>query len=150
MNPWILALTLFCSAPAFADGDWTHFGNAFTVTDKPIASADFLADPSKFEGQTVMIEGRVADVCQKAGCWLVLAEGDKSIRIRTKAHRFFVAKDSTGKMARIEGLVKSHKVDAKQVAHYESESQKGAVVPEKQANSETVFELIASGVSIQK
>jgi hypothetical protein len=47
-------------------------------------------------------------------------------------------------------LVKSHKVDAKQVAHYESESQKGAVVPEKQANSETVFELIASGVSIQK
>ena len=144
----ILAALIF-SAPAFADDTWTHFGNPFTITDTPLSSVAFLNDPSKFDGQTVMIEGRIADVCQKAGCWLVLAEGDKSIRIRTKAHRFFVAKDAKGKTGKFEGLVKSHKVDAKQVAHYESESTDGAVIPEKQAKTEQVFELIASGVSIK-
>jgi hypothetical protein len=61
-----------------------------------------------------------------------------------------VAKDATGQTARIEGVVKSTKVDAKKVAHYESESINKEIIPEKQAKSELVFELIASGVSIKK
>jgi hypothetical protein len=149
MNRSLLLAAVLFSTPAFGDDAWTHFGNPFTVTDSPVSSVDLLKDPSQFNGKTVMVEGRIADVCQKAGCWLVLAEGDKSIRIRTKAHRFFVAKDSAGKTAKIEGLVKSHKVDAQKVAHYESESSEGAVIPEKQAKSDMVFELIASGVSIK-
>lgn len=150
MKSWMLLTALFCSTPAVADGEWTHYGNPFTVTDTPVTSVDFLAAPEKYDGKTLMVEGRIADVCQKAGCWLVLAEGDKSIRVRTKAHKFLVAKDATGQTARIEGVVKSTKVDAKKVAHYESESINKEIIPEKQAKSELVFELIASGVSIKK
>jgi len=147
----LLLICSFLFAPAsLADEAWTHYGNAFTLKETPIASVDFLKDPSKYDGQNIMVEGPIADVCQKAGCWLVLADGDKSIRVRTKAHRFLVAKDSTGKTARIEGLVKSTKVDAQRVAHYESESINKEIIPEKQAKSDLVFELIASGISIGK
>ena len=150
MKNVVFACALFLSSAALAEEAWTHYGNEFTLKDTPIASSTFLADPGKYDGQTIMVEGPIADVCQKAGCWLVLAEGDKSIRVRTKAHRFLVAKDSTGQTARIEGLVKSTKVDAQRVAHYESESVNKEIIPEKQANSDRVFELIASGISIKR
>lgn len=149
MRILISALLLTLSTISFADEGWTHFGKPFTVTETPIASVDFLQEPAQYDGKTVMVEGRVADVCQKAGCWLVLAEGDKSIRIRTKAHAFLVAKDGTGKTAKIEGLVKSHKVDPKKVAHYESESVNKEIIPEKQAGTEVVYELIATGVAFK-
>jgi hypothetical protein len=150
MKALIAAVLLTFSTVSFADDAWTHFGNPFTVTEAPIASVEFLKDPAKYNGTTVMVEGRVADVCQKAGCWLVLAEGDKSIRIRTKGHGFLVAKDGTGKTAKIEGVVKSHKVDAERVAHYESESVNKEIIPEKQAGTEIVYELIATGVAFKK
>jgi len=145
-----LVFLMTLSTIALADDAWTHYGNEFTVKETPVSSVDLLADPSKYDGKTIMVEGRVADVCQKAGCWLVLAEGDKSIRVRTKAHKFFVAKDTTGYLARIEGLVQSHKVDPEKVAHYEGESANKDIIPEKQAKSDTVFELVASGISMQK
>ena len=149
MNAFFYALFLAASPPAFADGGWTHFGNPFTVTEAPVTSVDLLADPAKYAGETIMVEGRVADVCQKAGCWLVMAENDKSIRIRTKAHKFLVAKDGTGKVAKIEGTVRSHKVDPKRVAHYESESVNKEIIPEKQAGTEVVFEFVATGVAFK-
>lgn len=149
MTSMIFALLVSLSSPSFAGEGWTHFGNPFTITETPITSVDLLKDPSKYDGSTVMVEGKVADVCQKAGCWLVLAEGDKSIRIRTKAHAFLVAKDGTGKTAKIEGLVRSHKVDPKRVAHYESESVNKEVIPEKQAGTEIVYELVATGVAFK-
>ena len=80
MKSWMLLTALLCSTPAVADGEWTHYGNPFTVTDTPVTSVDFLAAPEKYDGKTLMVEGRIADVCQKAGCWLVLAEGDKAHR----------------------------------------------------------------------
>ena len=145
----LLALALTLSTAAFAEGAWTHYGNEFTLTDAPIPATELLADPSQFDGKKIMVEGRVADVCQKAGCWLVLAEGDKSIRVRTKAHKFLVAKDTTGYTARIEGEVRSHKIDPKRVAHYEGESVNKEIIPEKQVKSDTTYELIAFGIAMQ-
>ena len=150
MKTTLLVALFALSNGAFADDGWTHYGSEFTLSDAPITSVDLLKNPAQFDGKTILVEGRVADVCQKAGCWLVLAEGDKSIRVRTKAHRFVVAKDGSGKTARIEGLVKATKVDAKMVAHFESESINKEIIPEKQAESDLVFELIASSVAFKK
>ena len=149
MKNLVLAFALFFSTAAFAGEEWTHYGNEFTLTDTPIPATELLADPSQFDGKKIMVEGRVADVCQKAGCWLVLAEGDKSIRVRTKAHKFLVAKDTTGYTARIEGEVRSHKIDPKKVAHYEGESVNKEIIPEKQVKSDTTYELIAFGIAMQ-
>ena len=150
MKLWMLIAAITFTSTSWAEDAWTHYGNPFTLTEKPITSVDLLNDPSKYDGKTIMVEGPIADVCQKAGCWLVLAEGDTSIRVRTKAHKFLVAKDSTGQTARIEGVIKSTKVDAKKVAHYESESVNKEIIPEKQAKSDVVFEFIASGISIKR
>jgi hypothetical protein len=148
-----LALSLFLvSAPAAAEAPanttWVSYGQPMTVETTPIPAKDFLADPSAHVGKTVLIEGRIADVCQKAGCWMVLAEGDKSIRVLTKAHKFSVAKDSTGQECRIEGEVRAKEIKAEEVAHFESESAKKDLIPEKSVQGTMTYELVASGVQL--
>ena len=126
-----------------------HFGEAFTVEDVT-AAATLLTTPADYVDKNIRVEGRVTDVCQKAGCWLVLAEGDKSIRVLTKAHKFFVAKDSTGQTCRIEGVVNAKDIDPETVAHFESESANKDVIPEKSVEGTKTFELVASGIQIQR
>ena len=149
----LLAATLFiatASAETPAEQPWVTYGNAFTTEGSPISAKDLLADPAPHTGKTVLVEGRIADVCQKAGCWLVLAEGDKSMRVLTKAHKFFVAKDSTGQTCRIEGVVNSKAIDPATVAHFEEESANKDIIPENKATGDTVYELTATGIHIQR
>ena len=78
------------------------FGAPFAIEEVTQAKAVF-DNPEGFVGKTVRVEGSVRDVCQKMGCWMVISEGEKSMRITTKDHKFFVAKDGAGSKCHIEG-----------------------------------------------
>lgn len=148
-----IALTFFLfSAPAVAEAPaeaaWVNYGQPATLKSEPISAVDFLADPSAHVDKTVLVEGRVADVCQKKGCWMVLAEGDKSIRVLTKDHKFGIAMDSTGQSCRIEGVVKSKEIKAEEVAHFEGESANKDVIPEKKVKGNMTYELVASSIQL--
>jgi hypothetical protein len=124
---------------------WTHFGEQFTLTDS-IKVVDLLAEPAPHVDKELLVEGTVLDVCQKAGCWMVIAAGDKNIRVTVKEHGFAVAKDGAGQWARIQGTLKALEVDQKTVEHFEGESAKPEVMPEKQGQT---YQLIATGVAFQ-
>jgi hypothetical protein len=127
----------------------THFGTEFSIANS-ITAVDVMADPAKFAGAPVHVTGRVADVCQKAGCWMVLAEGDKTLRVTMKDHSFSVAKDGAGAQCEIEGTLVAKEVDADTVAHLEGESAKPEMMPEKGKVGETVYELVATGVKFTR
>ena len=141
-------------APKAADAattatDWKHYGDAFTVKES-LAAADLLANPSSFDGKTVLVEGRVADVCAKMGCWMVVAHEGQTMRVRMKDHAFFVDKQGKGNDCRIEGVVVALEVDPKTVAHFESESRETDKMPEKGLEAGTlIYELVASGVAMK-
>ena len=122
-----------------------NYGSPFTI-DKAMPAADLLNDPEKFVGQNVRIEGKVSDVCQKMGCWMVISEADKHMRITTKDHKFFVAKDGAGNHCHIEGKVISRELDPERTAHFESETSKDAPMPEKQAKDNKTYEIVASSI----
>lgn len=44
------------------------------------------------------ISGEVREVCQKEGCWLILADGTAWARVRTKDHAFLVHKNLSGRV----------------------------------------------------
>jgi hypothetical protein len=134
------------AAEAPADG-WTSFGapvDASTV----VPAATLLADPKSYVGQNLVVSGRVADVCTKAGCWMVIAEGEETMRIRMKDHAFAVAKDGAGSDCRVQGEVVEIQVDPATVAHFESESRKPEMMPEKPGKS-VVYEMVAAGVEFK-
>ncbi len=49
-------------------------------------------------GEARKISGEVREVCQKEGCWLILADGTHWARVRTKDHAFLVHKDLAGRV----------------------------------------------------
>ncbi len=125
-----------------------HFGAPFAVTES-IQAAALLDDPAAQVGKTIKVEGRVADVCQKAGCWMVISDENRTMRVLMKDHEFSVAKDGTGAWATIEGTVVEKANDKAEAEHYASEAAKPELGPEATAG-EKKFELVATAVELKR
>jgi len=52
---------------------------------------DYAGKPAKFKG-------RITQVCQKEGCWLMIESKAQAARIKTKDHAFVIPKDSKGEV----------------------------------------------------
>ena len=145
VSAFVLAIPLLVRSGE--TGEWMNFGSAFTV-EKAAPAKDVLADPASFAGKTVRIEGRVADVCQNKGCWLVVTEGQKSVRVTMKDYGFFVPIDSAGATADLEGTFVEKPVDPAHEAHIASE----APHPELQPKTDNgkMYELVATAIRIKK
>jgi len=138
-------------APATAaenSAGWAHYGAPFAAT-QTVSAATLLADPAKYAGQTVQVTGRVVDVCSKAGCWMVVAEGDRSMRVLMKDHAFSVDKQGAGSDCKVEGVVEAKEIDPATVQHFAEESAKPEAMPEKGASG-VIYQLVASGVEMKR
>ena len=131
-----------------ASKDWEYYGEAFTVT-KSIPASEVIGNPAAHLDGPIRVTGTVSDVCQKKGCWLVLSEGENHMRVLMKDHSFAVNMKGTGFLCDIEGTVVAEKPNPDATAHYESEGQEGAPVPEK-GDTEVTYRLIASSVRMRK
>ena len=126
-----------------------HFGEAFTV-EAVTPAADLLGDPASWVDKTVRVEGKVTDVCQKAGCWLVITDDTNHMRVRTKDHGFAVDKSGAGTTSQIEGLVVALPLNPEDVAHFVSESSEDAVIPEHKATGDFTYEIVATAVELRR
>ena len=135
-------------AEAAAAGEWSHYGAPFTLTSAKPAT-EVLGAPAQFADQTVQVEGKVTDVCQKAGCWMVITDDERTMRVLMKDHAFSVDKGGTGALCRVEGQIIAKEIDPEEVAHFASESANADQMPEKQATDNTIFELHATGVAMK-
>lgn len=106
-----LAIALLCGSAAQAHGGHEHAADVPTpsavVDGKPVYGAAMpegaatpigtvLAQPADYAGKTAKFSGRVTKVCQKKGCWMVLADGEQSARVMFGRDDFFIPKDSSG------------------------------------------------------
>lgn len=133
-------------------GGWAHFGSSFTVDPSATLTCEqLLADPAAQVDRTVRVTGRVADVCQSQGCWMVLTpkqatSADQVIRVTMRDHAFSVDKQGAGRETELEGILVQKEIDPDTVAHYESEAGDATAVPERQGMA---YELVASVVRIR-
>ncbi len=88
-------------------------------TRQPVGIAAALQQPEQYSEQAV-ISGRVTRVCQKKGCWMILAEGDAFARVDFNDHSFLIPKDSAGE-AEVYGRLVAKELSDEQIAHYQSE-----------------------------
>ncbi len=100
----LIALSLLAFAPAFAasepepvavvDGH-PVYGEQMPAGD-PTAIGQVLADVEQYAGKPQKFSGRVTKVCQKKGCWMVIADGEQSARVMFGEDDFFIPKDTSG------------------------------------------------------
>ncbi len=129
---------------------WAHYGEPFQQAEAKDCAA-IIADPDPMVDTTVRVTGRIDNVCQKAGCWMVIADEDgEYLRVTMKGHGFGVPTDTKtgeGTMADIEGTLIKKELDEKTLEHLKSEAKGDEADLEKQFAPK--YEIVATGVSVK-
>ena len=118
-----LLLPMFCllSLSLWAkDAGVRTFGKPLSIK-KAVSLQEALQQPAKYQNQKVLLEGKISDVCQMKGCWLLLSDGERAIRIKFEGYSFFVPKDSRGKKVRAEGRLIEETLSEDTARHYAAE-----------------------------
>ena len=65
---------------------------------KKVSLAKIMANPAKYSGKMVRVEGVIVRSCKMEGCWMELAPNAnaKSVRVKMKDHAFFIPLNSAG------------------------------------------------------
>lgn len=116
-----------------------------------VSLAKVMADPSKYAGKTVLVEGVIVRSCKMEGCWAELApnKDGRSIRVKMKDHAFFIPLQSVGAFARAEGTFSVKTLSKAQVDHMIDDD--GAKFEDRNADG-TVTEISfeATGIELKR
>lgn len=100
----LLGLVLAVASPLAAEAKGKAYGDGVKRhVATPIEK--MLADPAKWVGQDVRVDGIVTDVCAKAGCWLELSDEKtgKGIRFKVEDGEIVFPMTAKGRKASAEG-----------------------------------------------
>lgn len=99
-----IALVVFSMASLAAQEK--KYGTALTLTEVTKIS-DIYANPDKFDGKRVQVEGPIVDVCADMGCWLALGSDKESQTLRFKVEDGVIVFPMSikGKKAKVEGVL---------------------------------------------
>lgn len=89
-----LAALVVSQAALANDGIW--HGQSLDETDHALAVEAVLADPDQWLGQSLVVTGRITDVCTHRGCWAVFEDGGQMLRIKASDHSFALPDDYRG------------------------------------------------------
>lgn len=118
---------------------------------KMVSLTKVLANPEKYVGQTVRVEGVIVRSCKQEGCWMELApkKDAQSVRVKFKDHTFFIPLQSEGFEAEAEGVFSIKVLSKEEVKHMiEDDGAKFEKINEDGTVTEITFE--ASGVELEK
>lgn len=150
MKRVLVVVTVLTLAFAAWAGE-TKLGNPLKLKSK-IAISSLVTDRDKYIGKDVQVKGKVTEVCQKAGCWMLVAD-DKgnAVKIKVKDGEIVFPKDAPGKTAIVEGkfvkIERTYKEALEQAKHHAEENK----IPfdESKAKIETVsYQIEGSGAVI--
>jgi hypothetical protein len=105
----------------------------------PIAAA--LSDFEAHAGKPQRFSGRITQVCQAKGCWMVLEDDGRTARVMFGDHAFEIPKDTSGQ-AQVVGVLSRKQLTPAQVQHLREDARGLAVDPVE-------YRILAEGVEIQ-
>ena len=108
-----------------------------------------LKDTKKHEGKPIRVKGKIQDVCQKKGCWLLLTSDKKTMRVRFKDYKFFVPTNAKGYTVILEGQAKATEISEKLAKHYAEESGNKEAAKKIKGPQKTVA-FTATGLRLEK
>ena len=135
MHKTLLIALLAFSPAVFA----ANFGEPMPAGDN-VTLVAAAANPADFTGKPTRYTGRITEVCQKEGCWVVLEQDGQSARVMVKDHAFALPKDASGH-AIAYGVLEAATVSAEQAKHLVDDD--GAAAP-----AATELRIVATSIEI--
>jgi hypothetical protein len=147
----IVVLTLVSFAFSWAAD--LKLGKPLTLKQAtPIAS--LAGEPEKYVGKTVQAEGKVTEVCQNMGCWMVLVDNaGKSVRLKVKDGEIVFPKDAVGKIAVAEGRWVKLELTKEQAiarAKHEAEENGKPFEPSSITGPMTIYQIQGTGAVVRQ
>lgn len=105
------------SEPVVVTDEYETFGEPLPASGKVLSLAELLSGADEYLGQTVQVDTRIAQVCQKKGCFFIAQEGATTARVSFKDYGFFVPSDSSGKRVRLAGVLQRQNVSTGDAQH---------------------------------
>lgn len=99
----VILITFVLVSSVFAEED-KKYGKELTLK-KATKVSDIFANPEKYEGKNILIEGTIVAVCEHQGCWLEIKGEKPEQKIRVKGNEGEVSFPLTaiGSKAKAEG-----------------------------------------------
>lgn len=137
----VLAAVLFAAVALSAQAaDPAVYGEPFT--DGPaVPVSEAIAGFDQHAGEPKRFSGRITEVCQAKGCWMMLEDNGQVARVMFGNHAFYIPKETTG-TAVVHGVLERKELTPEQVDHFSSDSGKGI------AASPVEYRIVADGVLI--
>ena len=139
MRKSVFAMMLMLSSAVFASEPKTYGEALPEAAAVPISVA--AADADAYAGRANRFSGRITEVCQKEGCWMMLEDNGEVARVMMHDHAFAVPKDASGR-AEVHGVL-SVKQLSKEAAEHLAEDGNGIVPPSRE------LRIDATGVRIE-
>jgi hypothetical protein len=110
-----LLASLAAASPALAAGGATY--GAGVTGSELVKISELRANPDRYVGRTVRVEGVVKDVCPRAGCWMEIASDRPAETMRVKVEDGVIVFPLTakGKIAQAEGVFTRIEIPAERV-----------------------------------
>lgn len=119
--------TLLLILAAGASQAATPYGKPLPAgTAVPVSTA--LGDFEAHAGRPMRFSGRITEVCQAKGCWMMLEDDGKAARVMFGDHDFAIPGDTTGS-AVVHGVLTRKQLTPAQVEHLASDSASGVAAP---------------------
>ena len=126
---------------------------------KPLGGAEttkiaaILAEPARYEGKVVRVEGTVRDVCRMAGCWMTLAsdQAHQELRIKVEDGQIVFPVEAKGKRAIAEGTLTKIPMTLEETIAFrkhEAEEQNKPFDPAEVKEPMTYYQIAATGAVI--
>ena len=115
----LLVLALLLSSILFAQTSEEKLGKEISLTEKTNIS-DILTNPESYLDKTVLVEGKVLDVCHNMGCWMDLSSGTEGekIKVKVKDGEIVFPVEAIGNNAQVEGKVYKIELTEKEAKEY--------------------------------
>ena len=134
-----LLLALLFAAPA-AQAAPATYGEPMPAGEAvPVARA--LAEATPAPGAPRKFSGRITEVCQAKGCWVMLEDGGEAARVMMKDHAFAVPKDARGP-AVVYGTLEVKTLDAAAAKHLAEDAGKDTPAARRE------YRIVASSVEL--
>ena len=99
-----------------SEGARQNYGANMPASPKPVALSTAMKTVDNFIGKPSKLSGRVGLVCQQKGCWMMLTDGDSSVRVKFGNDAFFIPKDASGE-AHVFGQLELYEMSTAHAKH---------------------------------
>jgi len=103
-----------------------------------------------WNGKKVQIRGRITGVCPKKGCWMMVQDGEQTVRVKFTDYSFFVPLDCTKQFATAEGTVTVRVESEAERRHYAEDAGASPEEIAKIKGDKTILSFMADAVQIGK